>query len=79
MNVHSESLNQWMAAQRDKLIEQGDLFRSDNGEYLLSLQGEEKVLDLMIRQMEEPHLLLLLEQWYAERFEVDGPFAINND
>lgn len=63
-----------MTAQRDRLLGQGDLLRVNNGECLLSLQGEEKVLDLMIRNMEEPSLLLLLEQWYAERFGVPGPF-----
>lgn len=66
-----------MCSQRDKLQEQGDLYCSHEGEYLLTLQGEEKVLDLMIQHMEEPTLLLLLEQWYAERFDVPGPFAGN--
>jgi hypothetical protein len=65
-----------MSSQRDKLLEDGDLYRSQQGLYCLTVQGEEKVLDLMIRHMEEPALLLLVEQWYAERFEVAGPFIV---
>ena len=73
-----ESLDQWMSSQRDKLIQQGDLYLTAEGISCLTLQGEEKVLDMMIRHMEEPSLLLLLEQWYAERFEVPGPFAADS-
>jgi hypothetical protein len=64
-----------MSSQRDKLISQGDLYQSPEGEFRLSIQGEERVIDLMIQHMGDPSLLLLLEQWYAERFEVPGPFS----
>lgn len=69
------SPDQWMADQRDKLIQEGDLFRTEEGNYLLTIQGEEKVLDLLMRLAGDAGSLLLLEQWYAERLEAQGPFS----
>ncbi len=71
---YSRSPDQWMADQRDKLIREGDLYRTAEGMYRLTIQGEEKILELLMGLAGEPGNLLLLEQWYAERLETEGPF-----
>lgn len=66
--------DQWLARRRDSLLKEGHLYLSDCGGCRLTLQGEEKVLELLMQHTEEPNALLLLEQFYAERFEKEGPF-----
>ncbi|WP_438445925.1 hypothetical protein [Gorillibacterium sp. sgz5001074] len=66
--------DQWLSSHRDKLLESGHLYLSDGGDCRLTVQGEEWVLELLMKHTEEPVLLLLLEQFYAERFESMGPF-----
>lgn len=73
---YSRSPDQWMADQRDKLIHEGDLYRTEEGLYRLTIQGEEKILELLMGLAGEPGNLLLLEQWYAERLETESPFSI---
>ncbi|MNL64353.1 hypothetical protein D3C87_1885590 [compost metagenome] len=72
---YNKSPDQWMADQRDKLILGGDLFRTAEGRYLLTIQGEERILELLMGLAGDPGSLLLLEQWYAERLETEGPFS----
>lgn len=72
---YSKSPDQWMADQRDKLILEGDLYRTAEGMYRLTIQGEEKILALLMNLEGAPGSLLLLEQWYAERLETEGPFS----
>ncbi|MDF2938929.1 MAG: hypothetical protein K0Q90_4302 [Paenibacillaceae bacterium] len=64
-----------MADQRDKLILEGDLYKTAEGYCLLTIQGEEKILELLMGLAGDPGSLLLLEQWYAERLETEGPFS----
>lgn len=75
MNSFYKNPDDWMADQRDKLIQQGDLYRTAEGLCMLTIQGEEKILDLLMKLTDDPGSLLLLEQWYAERLETDGPFS----
>ncbi|MFM9330799.1 hypothetical protein [Paenibacillus mesotrionivorans] len=72
---YNKTPDQWMADQRDKLIREGDLYRTAEGMYRLTIQGEEKILELLMGLAGEPGNLLLLEQWYAERLETEGPFS----
>lgn len=66
--------DQWLARHVERMLEQGDLYVAEEGGCRLTLQGEEKVLELLLLYTGQPDLLLLLEQFYAERFEVKGPF-----
>ncbi len=72
---YSKTPNQWMADQRDKLIQEGDLYRTAEGSCRLTIQGEERILELLMGLAGNPGSLLLLEQWYAERLETEGPFS----
>lgn len=74
-NSFYKSPDQWLADQRDKLIQEGDLYRTFDDNCMLTIQGEEKVLDLLMRLAGDAGSLLLLEQWYAERLETGGPFS----
>lgn len=69
--------DRWLACHRQKLLDQGDLYLSLPGEgtYRLTIQGEEKVLYAMLPFTSEPGLMLLIEQWYAERFDIPGPLS----
>ncbi|MNO04165.1 hypothetical protein D3C81_2250960 [compost metagenome] len=42
---------------------------------MLTIQGEERILELLMGLAGDPGSLLLLEQWYAERLETEGPFS----
>lgn len=75
MNNFYKSPEQWMADHRDELIRLGDLYRTSEGKCRLTNQGEERILELLIRLVEDPGSLLLLEQWYSERLEAEGPLS----
>jgi hypothetical protein len=67
--------DQWLTIHRDKLLQAGHLYVAERGDCRLTVTGEERVLELLMQHVNEPAILLLLEQFYAERFEKEGPFG----
>lgn len=70
MQSYSSS-NDWTNGVRKQLLHQGDLSRGRYGGYYLTAQGEARVLRELSRFAGNPGSLLLLEQWFAERFGIE--------
>lgn len=62
----------WTERYRRKLVRRGDLCKGEDGSYYLTPQGEERVLREIGQYWRRPAVLVLIEQWFAEQFGVNG-------
>lgn len=61
----------WTERYRRKLVRLGELRKGEDGVYYLTPRGEERVLREISRYWRQPAVLVLLEQWFAERFGIN--------
>lgn len=64
--------DEWTEKYRKKLISQGELYLDENGFYYLTPKGEERVLREISQYWRQPAVLILMEQWFAERFGIQN-------